>query len=103
VPTAAEWQDVFAILGTGQNGSFLVSNALKLPPAGLRSYNTAAAYNLKYTGRHWSSTPFSTTNAYNVNFDKDKIELVSGFHSYGISVRCFKNAPDTEAPVITLL
>jgi hypothetical protein len=73
-----------------------MSNALKMPMAGYRSFNIAALYSQGSNGSYWSTSP-NGVSGYYVNFNSTVI-TPSGFNARatGYSVRCFKNTPYTN-------
>jgi hypothetical protein len=85
-----------------------MSNELQLPIAGSRYFHDGSLFNLGNYGYYWSSSPdfyqSSYEITYNLSFNKNSIDpQQASWRSPAFSVRCFKNAPDTEAPVVTLL
>jgi hypothetical protein len=68
-----------------------MSNALKMPMAGDRSYSNASLINQGTNGLYWSSSP-NGTNGYFMLFGSTNIDPSGiNFRAYGFSVRCFKN------------
>ena len=73
----------------------MMESVLKMPRAGLRDYVSASAYEQGVTAGYWSSTD-SAGYAYDLRFSSSMLDPQDGnFHSYGFSVRPFKDAPVT--------
>jgi len=72
-----------------------MESVLKMPRAGLRDYVSASAYEHGVTAGYWSSTD-SAGYAYDLRFSSSMLNPQDGnFHSYGFSVRPFKDVPVT--------
>ena len=96
VPLSSEWVSLCWIL----TGTFwLASNAttmgtyLKMPMAGRRENDSATVNFVGSNGYYWSSTPYNTNSAYYLHFSRGSISQQNYLRAYGLSVRCFKNAP----------
>jgi uncharacterized protein (TIGR02145 family) len=95
VPTLAELQNLInsehegttinevdgIIFGTEPNTIFL-------PAAGSRMYNVGLLDNVGTKGYYWSSTPYDSVNAYNLDFIYSGGGMFYNNRKYGISVRC---------------
>jgi len=68
--------------------------ALKLPFAGSRDYSSAGVNYQGSNGFYWSSSRYTTSNAYNLYFYSNILNPQNAYsRAYGFSVRCFKNSP----------
>jgi len=68
-----------------------MSNVLKMPMPGSRSWVDAALLSQGSNGYYWSSSP-NGTNGYYMYFYSTYINPSNSLNrAYGFSVRCFKN------------
>lgn len=65
------------------------SKVLLLPAAGYRSNNGSMSAQGSI-GSYWTSTPFSSNNAYDLYFDSGSLDVDSYHRSYGQSLRCLQ-------------
>lgn len=79
--------------GYAQFNNHIFSSDLKLPIAGLRSFNSVSSVNSQGVyGNYWSSTP-NYADAYFLNFDSSRVLAnYTDYRAYGFSVRCFQNS-----------
>ena len=90
VPTHTEWVWIHTAWWWLANW-LNMSNALKLPMAGLRSWNDASLSYQGTIGYYWSSSP-NGTNGYLMLFNSSNINPSNNNNrANGFSVRCFKN------------
>jgi prepilin-type N-terminal cleavage/methylation domain-containing protein len=91
VPTNSEWIWIHTAWWWWSNWPNM-SNALKMPMAGIRKWNDADLFVVGYFGYYWSSSPNPGTQAYYISFYT--YNLTPSYYNnraYGFSVRCFKN------------
>ncbi|MFK7780068.1 MAG: prepilin-type N-terminal cleavage/methylation domain-containing protein [Candidatus Gracilibacteria bacterium] len=90
VPTQSEWVGIHTAGSWISNGTGM-SNALKMPLAGIRNRSDASLGLQGSGGYYWSSSPRSTSG-YNMYFySRDINPDYSLSRANGSSVRCFKN------------
>ena len=83
--SASEWTTLNGVTGRVFGSG---NNTLFLPAAGSRNYSGSITYVGTY-GYYWSSTPTSTTDAYNMFFYSSNVSTYYRTNrAYGFSVRC---------------
>lgn len=99
VPLSSEWEavyDVWTDLWGWSSDWTNLGIALKLPFAGYRVNWSADVYFQGSMGLYWSSSHYSTNNAYDLLFTPNSISInpqSAYYRAGGLSVRCFKNSP----------
>ena len=92
VPTHTEWAWInTAWWWNTATDWFNMSNALKLPMAGLRRWNDASLLDQGADGFYWSSSPSGTDGYLMIFYSSNIYPSGNNFRAYGFSVRCFKN------------
>jgi len=88
--TAAEWVNVDASGGwTNWNGPW--SSGLKMHAAGYLGYSDGSLNYRGSNGYYWSSTQYSDTYGWYMNFYSSNCSMYFSYKSYGFSLRCIKD------------
>jgi uncharacterized protein (TIGR02145 family) len=89
LPTEEEWkEETNSWISESMTGA--LSSELKLPCAGIKTYNNNLNER-RYSGHYWSSTEFGSSNSLNLYFNSGFAGTDFTNHSYGLSVRCIKD------------
>ena len=106
VPTIAELKAELLDIGSAEitNNIAAFNSFLKLPSAGSRYRGSGALNGTGANGNVWALTRDGSSSHY-VSFGGASAGAYTGFHAYGLSVRCIRNTliyADIVPPVITI-
>ena len=90
LPAEAEWEAELSSWASQNAAAGAFASPLKLPMAGVRSFQDGTISNVGTTGGYWSSTVIGTVS-WNLYFTSLATGVIANNRSGGLSVRCIKD------------